>query len=547
VLDAYRTKREKVYEAADGIRDRLSTTGAQRQYGALSVEILQQAYQALPEDFDEEYGGFGGAPKFPQAMTLDFVLRTYYRTGDPNALHMVEYTLQRMARGGIYDQIGGGFHRYAVDRYWLVPHFEKMLYDNALLSRLYTETYQATGNPLYRRIAEETLDYVVREMRSPEGGFYSTQDADSEGEEGKFYLWTPDEIRAVLGEDAEIVMRYYGVRPQGNFEGKNILHVPASDAWIASELQIGEDQLHAVLQRARPRLYEARSRRVWPGRDEKVLTAWNGLMLHSFAFAAAVFGRDDYRRVAEENADFLLRTLVRDGRVRRTYKDGQAKLNGYLEDYADLIDGLLALYETTFERRWLESALTLADAMLDLFWHAPTERFFDTSREHEELFVRPRDITDNATPAGNSVAVDVLLRLALLAGREDFRGIGERVLQTLSQGLANFPTAFGRLLCALDFYLGRPKEIAIVGRLDAPATRELLTAVWGRYLPNKVVASMAPGDEESARLIPLLAGRTAVDGRPTAYVCQHYVCQLPVTTPEALARELAAGTASTPP
>ena len=449
-----------------------------------------------------------------------------------------ELTLQKMANGGIYDHLGGGFARYSVDARWLVPHFEKMLYDNALLVQLYLETYQATGDDFYKRTAEETLDYVVRDMTSPEGGFYSAEDADSEGVEGKFYVWTPAEFREALEpEEAELAMRYWGVTEAGNFEGKNILNVPRPPETVAEEFGLTPDELQERIEEARSKLFTIREERIRPGRDDKVLAAWNGLMLRAFAFAARLFDRDDYREVAKKNAAFLLEKLKSDGRLRRSYKDGRARFNGYLEDYAMVSDGLVALYEATFEARWLVEADSLCDAMFELFWDADSGTFYDTPADHEELVTRPRDIYDNATPSGTSVAVDVLLKLALLLDRNDYRQRAEAVLENLSGGMEQLPGAFGRLLSALDFHLSQPREIAIIGEPDTPDTEALVDTVYSRYLPNKVVAGRAEDDEESAGLVPLLADRPTRDGAATAYVCEGYVCQSPTTKPEELDRQ----------
>jgi uncharacterized protein YyaL (SSP411 family) len=426
-----------------------------------------------------------------------------------------------------------------VDQYWLVPHFEKMLYDNALLSRLYVEAYQATGDEFYKRIAEETLDYVVRDMTSPDGGFYSAEDADSEGEEGKFYVWTPEEIRGVLGEEvATLAERYWDVTARGNFEGKNILYVPRQPERVAAEFGLSPEELWERMKEIRSKLFAAREARARPGRDEKILAAWNGLMLRSFALAARVLKREDYEEVARRNALFLLEKLKVDGRLRRSYKDGQARFNGYLEDYAMVADGLVELYEATFETRWLVEAASLADDILDLFWDEGGEIFYDTPADHEELVTRPRDAYDNAAPSGTSVATDVLLRLSLLLDRDDYRERAEAILDSSSGGMERLPGAFGRLLAALDFHLSRPREVAIVGDPQAQDTQALVDTVYALYLPNKVVAGRTPADEEAARLVPLLADRPMRDGQPTAYVCEGYACKNPTTDPEELARQL---------
>ena len=543
LADAYANRREEVLASAENVREFLkesSTASIPR--SEVSEGLLTHAANALAGQIDNRFGGFDGAPKFPQAMNLEVLLRHHKRTGDRAALSGVELTLRQMANGGIYDQLGGGFARYSVDEYWLVPHFEKMLYDNALLARLYLEAYEATGDGFYRRIAEETLDYVMRDMRSPEGGFYSAEDADSEGVEGKFYVWTPEEIEATLEpEDAKLAERYWDVTERGNFEGKNILNVPRPPEAVADEFGLSTEELWQRILLIRERLFTEREKRVRPGRDEKVLAAWNGLMLRAFALAAGATGREEYLRVAEENAAFLLEKLVVDGRLRRSYKDGQARLNGYLEDYACVADGLVELYETTFETRWLREAASLADAILELFWEEAEGAFYDTAADHEELVTRPRDVYDNATPSGNSVAVDVLLKLSVLLEREDYRERAGAVLDNLSGGMVQVPGAFGRLLSALDFYLSTPYEVAIIGEREASDTKMLLETVYSSYLPNKVVAGSSENDEEATQLVPLLANRPMRGGRPTAYVCVNYACQSPTTDPAELARQLGVG------
>jgi uncharacterized protein YyaL (SSP411 family) len=402
VAEAYHQRRDEVEEVGGNLQRALNREllRADPTTDRLNADLLDQAVTRLERDFDWRNGGFGGAPKFPQPMNLEFLLRTHARTGSESALEMVKLTLDKMARGGIYDQVGGGFARYSVDAYWLVPHFEKMLYDNAQLSRLYLHAWQATDDPFYRRIAEEVYDYILREMTSPEGGFYSATDADSEGEEGKFFLWDRDEIEALLGEDAAIATAYWSITAHGNFEGRTILNVPQKDSVVAEKLGMTVDALHDKLRAIKATLYAARSERIPPGLDDKILTAWNGLMLASLAEAARVLDRDDYRAAALKNADFLLDNLMTsEGRLLRTYKNGQAKLNGYLEDYTNLIDGLLEVYQTTFETRYFTVARQLADVTLVRF-PAADGGYFDTSDDHEALLVRPRTLQDNATPSG---------------------------------------------------------------------------------------------------------------------------------------------------
>jgi uncharacterized protein YyaL (SSP411 family) len=481
-------------------------------------------------------------------MALDFLLQSYLRTGERALLDAVELTLTKMAMGGIYDHLGGGFHRYSTDAEWLVPHFEKMLYDNAQLARTYLHAYEVTGNATFRRAVEETLDYVLREMTSPEGGFYSTQDADSEGEEGKFFVWTPAEIDDLLGEeDGALFAAYYGVTPEGNFHegGRNqsILHVTQPQEVVAQALRMPSDRLAQALVRGKSVLFKARSHRVSPGRDEKILAEWNGLMLQALAEAGAALARADYLAAAERNATFILdrlATTVDDGSLRlyRSYKDGRARLPGYLEDYAAVGLGLLGLYEATLESRWLRAASLFPAAIVELFADSSGSGFFQTSPEHEALVVRRKDFIDNAVPSGNSLASELFLRLAHLRDRSDYAGYAERILHAMGGVLAEHPDAFGRLLCALDAYINPGFEVAVVGSGDAPETRALLAEVWRRFLPNSVLALAAPGDAMIANLVPFVADRTQLGGRPTAYVCRNYVCNLPVTDAAALAEQL---------
>jgi uncharacterized protein YyaL (SSP411 family) len=536
VAEAYRDKQDDIRETGKSLVSelkRLSETAGSDH--PIEVELLNGAYTGIARNYDAVNGGFGGAPKFPPAMTLEFLLRTYVRTGDREALDMVAYTCQKMANGGMYDQLGGGFHRYSVDARWLVPHFEKMLYDNALLSRLYLHYFQVSQAPWARETAEGILDYVLREMTHPEGGFYSTQDADSEGHEGKFFVWDIDEIRTALDEpQASLFCTYFDITESGNFEGKNILNVTRSLEEIATgyNVPVPASALHDSLNESKRKLFEIREQRVKPDRDEKILTAWNGLMLASFAEAGVILGRTDYTDAARTNAEFVLSNLRRDGSLLRTWKDGQAKFNGYLEDYAFLIEGLVTLFETTGEFRWLEEAITLSDRMIDEFWDNEGGGFFFTGKSHENLIVRSKDYFDNATPSGNSVAAMALLRLAILTDNENYRNVATAVLSEISNQVRRYPSGFGYALSAADFLLSTPKEIAIVGK-DAHDIRPLLHEAWRRYLPNKVVA---PGF--GSENIPLLQDRPLQNGRPTAYVCVHYACQQPVNDGSALADQL---------
>jgi uncharacterized protein YyaL (SSP411 family) len=544
VTEAYRTNRGEIDRVTNQITEQMGRSGQVTQgSGLLSADILHEAFSRLAANFDYQNGGFGAAPKFPQPMTPEFLLR-YYRQGhSPRALEMVEMTLEKMAYGGMYDQLGGGFHRYSTDAFWLVPHFEKMLYDNALLARLYLHAWQITGRELYRRITEETLDYVLREMTDPLGGFYSAQDADSEGVEGKFFVWTPQQIREVLGEaDGNLLGGFYGVTDAGNFEGANILNIPQGPEGFALEHGINEGELAALIARGKPKLLEEREERIHPFRDDKVIASWNGLMLRAFAEAGAALKRPHYLAAASANARFLYQEMVAEGGLLRTYREGQAKIPGYLEDYACVADGFLALYEATFRQEWLDRAVALTNKMISLFWDEGVGGFYDTGSEHESLVTRPRDVFDNAQPCGGSVASEVLLKLAIITGEEDYNLKASQPLRALSRLMTQAPGGAAYWLGVLDFYVSLPKEIAIVGDLEGEDAGALLDAIHRRYLPNKVLVG-GTGDAENADAargyeIPLLAERGMVDGRATAYVCQNYVCQLPVTDPESLEKQM---------
>ena len=540
VAEAYRSQPNQVANTATSMLGELRRVGlAETSREMLTSEILDSAYRRIAANYDRAHGGFGGAPKFPPAMTLEFFLHIYHRGHSSEALEMVQHTCRKMAAGGMYDQLGGGFHRYSVDAQWLVPHFEKMLYDNALLSRLYLHLFQVTKDDFVRRIAQETLDYVVREMTDAAGGFYSSQDADSEGVEGKFFVWSRPEIIDALGEhDGGLFCEYFDVTERGNFEGRNILHVTASLADAAQRLDVSVDELSKVIDEGRRKLLDIRERRVKPGRDDKVLTAWNGLMLGSFAEGAAILNRTDYRQVAEANASFLLDQMQQGELLLRTYKDGQAKLNGYLEDYACFIDGLISLYEATGNLRWIRAAVSLADKMIEQFLDQEAGGFYFTGKEHEQLIVRSKEFLDNATPSGNSIAALSLLRLAVLTGNQDYRRRATDVLRLMANQIRRYPSAFGFALGALDFYLDSPLEIAVVGAASESRLDELVRTVWQTYLPNRVVALCTDSHAEAAALVPILRERNTLNEQPTAFVCEANTCQNPVHRATDLARQL---------
>jgi hypothetical protein len=543
VHDAWKNRREQVLAGGQDILNHLRQAelpGLPPGAGALARDTLKAAVQSLWSQFDWRNSGWGSAPKFPQPMTVEFLLRYHHLTSESVPLEMATQTLRAMARGGLYDQLGGGFHRYATDAIWLVPHFEKMLYDNAQLARAYLHAWQVTGDPEFRRVTEETLDYVRREMTDPGGGFYSTQDADSEGEEGRFYVWSAAEIDSALGAEAALFKEFYGVRPSGNFEGKNILHLAAEVEALARKFDTTEDEARARLDSARRALFARRETRARPGLDDKVLAAWNGLMLAALAEAARALGRADYLNAAVANAEFLLTTMrAPEGRLFRSWRrrGGESAAptgNGFLEDYAHVAEGLLALYEATFDARYFTAARDLMDYALEHF-SDPRGGFYDTSDDHEALVTRPKDIQDNATPSGNAMAATVLLKLAALTAGARYTEVAEHALRSVQPILAQHPTAFAQWLCALSFALGQPKEIALVGESDAQDMRALLGAIFDVYRPFKVVALKRPGE---ASPIPLLAGRERVDGKATAAVCYNFACRLPVTEPEALREQL---------
>ena len=536
VADVWQNQQNEVQQSAvDVTRIIQQASDIGGRGGILDTGLFAKALYNLTQRFDRTWGGFGEAPKFPQPMVIEFLLREHVRSGDAYALEMAELTLQKMAHGGMYDQLGGGFARYSTDGQWLVPHFEKMLYDNAQLVRVYLHAWQITGKPLYRRITEETLDYVLREMRHQEGGFYSSQDADSEGVEGKFYVWSADEIRSALGEDAALFMRVYGVSDGGNWEGDNILHLRVEPADVAAQFDLTTEEVETKVAAARQKLYDIRAQRIWPGLDNKILTAWNGLMLAAFAEAGQILDRSDYVAVATQNAEFLYRTMRTDnGTLHRTWKAGsEAKLNAYLEDYAYLGEGLLVLYQTTFEARWFVWAHELAAYMLAHFSDTGNGGFFDTSDDHEQLIHRPKDLQDNAAPSGNAMAAHVLLKLSLLTGEISYWDIAEQAVASMSDTMMQYPSSFGEWLNAGSFILGEPREIALIGSNEQ--VMPLLQVVRAAYRPFQVVAA---GKETEDETIALLAHRPQVNGKATAYVCRRFLCQAPVTEPQELASQL---------
>ena len=541
--DIWMTQREKVDQASEGLTKALKNIGAiQGAGGKIEKSIIENAAASLRNSFDSSYGGFGRAPKFPPSKSLSLLLRQHRRTGDKQLLHMVELTLEKMAFGGMYDQVGGGFHRYSTDARWLVPHFEKMLYDNALLTSVYLDAYQATQKPLYRRITEETFEWVLREMTSSGGGFYSSLDADSEGEEGKFYVWSPSEVTKILGDkDGQFFCDYYDITAEGNFEGHSIANLPKQIKDVAPEHGLGIEEGEAKLNGMKAKLLAVRVERVWPGLDDKILTSWNALMIESMARGYQVLGNKRYLDAAERATSFILKHSLKGSRLLATHRAGKSKLNAYLDDYAYMTSALLTLYESTFKMEYLDSAMRFNEVLLEHFWDDIEGGFFFISDDHETLLVRSKKPYDSAIPSGNSVAVQNLLRLAKLTDNRDYRKRAVRTMEAFRSMAVRSPRGFGNMFCAIDFYLDAPKEIALAGRLEANDTQALIRTVHSIYLPNKVIALIDPkskGAIELEKRLPLLAQKSLVNGMATAYVCENYACKMPVNEPEKLAEQL---------
>ncbi len=530
IAETYNERRDDVSKVTKHLMSRLETMSSTiRSDSTLTQDIITKAYENLVPNFDAQHGGFGQQPKFPQPMIYEFILRHFARTETSLDLEIIELTLDRMAEGGIYDQLGGGFHRYSTDQHWIVPHFEKMLYDNALLVSLYLHGYQITKNPAYRRIVEETLEYVTREMTDDCGGFYSSQDADSEGVEGKYFVWEKDEILDVLGnDDGEIINDYYGITRKGNFEGSNILRVEKDEFKVRKKFNLSKQDFDAILRRSKIKLLEYRSDRIPPSRDSKILTSWNALMLRAFANASSILERSEYREIAKLNARFLLDNLRRNGRLLRTYKNGQSKLGGYLEDYAFLIDGLLALHEVTFETEWLEESISLADQMVDLFWDDNSNQLYDTGKDQENLIIRPCELTDNAIPCGSSVAAEVLLRLSIITNNAEYKHKAITLLSAAQGMMSSFPASTGQWLNVLDAYLNGTKEIVLAGNPLANDTQKLLSALYENYIPSYVLVGIKE-PKESILNLPITENREQINAVATAFVCENYVCQMPTT------------------
>jgi len=528
VADAYRNKRDDVLKASEEIRTAIQSSVQMATVpSVISRESLHNVAARIAANHDPVNGGFGGAPKFPPSMTLEVLLQLTRSGQRPDLMEIVNKTLRKMAYGGIYDQVGGGFHRYSVDAHWLAPHFEKMLYDNALLTRVYLHAWQSTQDPLYARIVHEVIGFLLREMTSPDGGFYSTLDADSEGEEGKFYVWQRAEIMNILGpEEGRIFCALYDVTERGNWEGKNILNLGRDPEEVAADVGVTPERLSEIAAKGKCKLYGEREKRVRPGRDEKILAGWNGWMLGALSEASLAFGRAEVDQAVRANADFLIDRMMDGSRLWRSYKDGRARIPGLLEDYSGVAWGLIHAFQATGERRYLDAAQRLAGQITERFRDESSGGFFDTPDDHEKLITRPRDIFDNATPSGNAVAIDVLFRLSHLLGRPELDDAARRALSSLWAMAEKYPSGFGFALCQGGWVFGSPKEVVLTGVAGESVRESLRTRIGQTYLPHHVFVPGTPG-------LPVMEGRDPA--RPLVYVCENFACAEPTADPDKLA------------
>ena len=545
IKELWSTRQTEVLDSASQITGALRQASSDISNEELSESMLHLTYEQLASRFDQENGGFSIAPKFATPHNLLFLLRYWARTGNEQSLHMVEKTLQAMRSGGIYDHIGFGFHRYSTDTQWLVPHFEKMLYDQAMLAMAYTEAYQVTGKEEYAQTAREIFAYILRDMTAPDGGFYSAEDADTDGEEGKFYLWTHQEIAQVLSvEEANLATIAFSIKKDGNFsetDGRenisNILHLTETLEELATNLNISVHELKKNLEKIRKKLFAYREKRVHPHKDDKILTDWNGLMVAALSKGAQVLNEPQYASAAKRAIDFTLNNmLMPDGRLLHRFRDGQAALPAYIDDYAFLIYGMLELYETSFDSRYLEGAIALNGDLIDHFWDGDEGGFYFTADDSESLLIRQKEIYDGAIPSGNSVAMLNLLRLARITGNHDFEEKAARIGRAFAANVRQSPFAYTQLMVALDFAIGPCYEVIIVGDPQSDDTREMLDAIRRRFIPNKVVMLRQIEQEspEIEHIAPFTKNLTSIDGKATAYVCLNYKCKRPTTDTRAM-------------
>ena len=529
VSDYYRSHRGEVTKMEEQVKHTLHQIAQMiPSQEALDLKVFSKAFQVSESQFDPIYGGFGGAPKFPNSMTLSFLLRYWKSTGSKKALEMVEKTLEQMAKGGIYDHLGGGFHRYSTDARWLIPHFEKMLYDNALLSRTYFEAYQVTQKEWYRQVGEEVLHYIMREMKSTEGGFYSTEDADSEGEEGKFYAWTRDEIKEILGkEKGTPFCAYYGVAQQGNFEGgASVLSIASTLEKVSQLYGMPVTDLEKLLDEGRQKLFTEREKRVRPGRDEKILTSWNGLMISGFIDGFKITGNEPYLVAAKDAVRFILQEMRKDGHLMRVFNKGKCQVKGYSEDYAFFIQALIDLYEATFELEWLKEAEELNRQMIHQFWDERDGGFFFSGKENESLIARSKNPYDHVIPSANSIAVFNLIRLGYLTEAESLKQKAEQTLHLFFNLLDQHPLGFVQMLSGLSFLLS-PEEIGVIGSKNDPRTVSMLKEIYLAYLPNKILSLRDPKEPVEKNWFPFLMEK-GVTETPTTFVCKGFTCLPPV-------------------
>ena len=536
LANAWKDEREKIVESGQKITAHIQAQTSPSQYALnLAQEHLSAVVNALNDAYDWGYGGWGDAPKFPQPMLIEFLLRQSTR-GNEIATKMVTHVLRAMAKGGMYDVVGGGFARYSVDNFWRTPHFEKMLYDNAQLALVYLHAYLVTGERQFRQVCEETLDFILREMTHPDGGFYSSLDADSEGEEGKFYVWTADELKAVIADDYEFFKTAYGITENGNWEGKTILQRALDDSTLAARFGLDVESVKAKLADYHAKLLSERNDRIRPGTDDKILVFWNALALTAFAEAGRYLKRKDYTQTAIRNAQFLLNNLHQNGRLLRSWRNGQSKHNAYLEDYASFILGLLSLYQTDPDPEWYASAHKFADEMVTHFRDLDSGGFFDTRDDHEALLIRPKDLQDNATPSGNALAATALLQLVAYGGNAEWRDLVEQMFTSNLETILRYPTAFAQWLCAADFAIGPVQEVAVVGETGNPKTQAILNTLRKTYRSRQVVAISDYPPNSNAPV--LLQDRPLHNNQPTVYVCQNFVCRQPTNDPAQLAIQL---------
>ncbi len=544
IADAWAHDRGPLLEASEKITKGIQPRPSSGSMAELGLDTLKKGYDQLAQAFDPKWGGFGSAPKFPTPHNLTFLLRWHRRSGEANGLHMVEKTLDGMRHGGIFDHIGYGFCRYSVDERWLVPHFEKMLYDQAMLAMAYTEAYQATGAARHGEVAAEILTYVLRDMTAPEGGFFTAEDADSEGEEGLFYVWTPTEIKEHLGKDlGDLFCRFYDIGPHGNFEdGRSILHTRIPLENFAAKEKIKVAELEKVLEEARERLFVERENRVHPLKDDKILTSWNGLMIAAMAKAYKALGNKTYVDAAQRSAHFILKHLKKPGpRLYRRYRDGEVVYPGYMDDYANFVWGLIELYEATFEVSYLEEALGLNHAMIDLFWDETHGGFFYSGKDNEVLIKQSKEIYDGAIPSSNSVAALNLVRLGHITGERDLVNRAEKLAGTFAKRIKAYPSAYTQFLGALDFMIGPSREIVIVENKNGGSSRAMIETIHEHFLPNEVLLLRPSGQagEEITAVAPFVKELQSPDDQPAVYICEGHSCQSSITEVEPLKAALA--------